>query len=72
MPFRLKEEPPSDYTTQLFVVPRGDGGKYIIKHYIMKHKINVHSLPSMRAGQAHEVARGIHEKSGAKALQHLL
>eukprot|EP00959_Pyramimonas_sp_CCMP1952_P376089 7877502-Pyramimonas_sp.AAC.1 len=25
----------------------------------------------MRAGQAREIARGIHEKSGTKALQHL-
>eukprot|EP00959_Pyramimonas_sp_CCMP1952_P280750 5868456-Pyramimonas_sp.AAC.1 len=38
----------------------------------MKNEVNIHSLPSICAGQAHEIARGIHEKSGAKALQHLL
>ncbi|CAK0862940.1 unnamed protein product [Prorocentrum cordatum] len=58
-------------TFKLFVAPTDNGGKYIIKHYVVKNKINIHSPPSMRAGQAREIARGIHEKSGTKALQHL-
>ena len=72
MPFRLKEEPPCDYIMQLFVVPRNDGAKYVIKHYVMKDRINVHLLKDICVGQAHKVVWGAHEKSAKKALQHLL